>query len=101
MVLQHRRREPAPDVFRLSLPMPFPGLDRVNAFLLRGGSDTTLVDCGIYMPDDTDDHGWADVEAAVEATGTSLSDVRRLIVTHSHIDHYGMAGMFVERTGCE
>ena len=101
MTLQHRRREPAPGVFRLSLPLPFPGLDRVNAYLLAGGADTTLVDCGIFMPDDADDHGWADVEAAVKACGFAASDVRRLIVSHSHIDHYGMAAMFLEKVGCE
>lgn len=83
------------------LPLPFPGLDRVNAYLLAGGGDTTLVDCGIYFPDDSDDHGWADVEASLEACGVAITDVKKLIVTHSHIDHYGMAGMFVERAGCE
>ena len=101
MPLEHRRREPAPGVFRLVLPLPFPGLDRVNAYLLAGGGDTTLVDCGIYMPDDEDDHGWADVVAALDACGVAPTDVKRLVVTHSHIDHYGMAAMFVERSGCE
>ena len=101
MPLEHRRREPAPGVFRLVLPLPFPGLDRVNAYLLAGGGDTTLVDCGIYLPDEKDEHGWADVVAALEACGFAPTDVKRLIVTHSHIDHYGMAAMFVERSGCE
>ena len=101
MPLEHRRREPAPGVFRLVLPLPFPGLDRVNAFLLAGGVDTTLVDCGIYFPDETDDHGWADLERALETAGVRVEDVKRLVVTHSHIDHYGMAATFVERTGCE
>ena len=101
MRLEHRRREPAPGVFRLALPLPFPGLDRVNAYLLTGGADTTLVDCGIYYPDEEDDHGWADVEGALSACGVAVTDVKRLVVTHSHIDHYGMAATFVERSGCE
>ena len=101
MPLQHKRREPAPGVFRLVLPLPFPGLDRVNAYLLTGGADTTLVDCGIYLPDETDDHGWSDVEAALDACGVAVTDVKKLVVTHSHIDHYGMAATFVERSGCE
>ena len=101
MILEHRRREPAPGVFRLVLPLPFPGLDRVNAYLITGGGDTTLVDCGIYLPEERDDHGWADVEAALTACGVAVADVKRLIVTHSHIDHYGMAATFVERSGCE
>ena len=101
MPLEHRRREPAPGIFRLVLPLPFPGLNRVNAYLLTGGADTTLVDCGIHYPDEKDDHGWADVEAALDACGVAVGDVKRLVVTHSHIDHYGMAATFVERSGCE
>lgn len=100
MPIEHRRREPAPGVFRLSLPLPFPGLDRVNAYLLLAGPDTTLVDCGIYLPDAADDHGWADVVAALDACGVKPKDVTRVVVTHSHIDHYGMAGRFVAETGC-
>lgn len=101
MTLEHKRREPAPGVHRLVLPLPFPGLDRVNAYLIAGGGDTTLVDCGIYVPDDKDDHGWDDVVAALDACGVAPTDVTRLFVTHSHIDHYGMAARFVERAGCE
>jgi glyoxylase-like metal-dependent hydrolase (beta-lactamase superfamily II) len=99
--LEHRRREPAPDVFRLILPLPFPGLDRVNAYLLRDQETTTLVDCGIYFPDADRDHGWDDLTAAFEGVGASPEDVSRLVVTHPHIDHYGMAGRFVRETGCE
>ncbi|MGH2806832.1 MAG: MBL fold metallo-hydrolase [Actinomycetota bacterium] len=100
-MLEHRRREPAPGVFRLVLPLPFPGLDRVNAYLVAGGADTTLVDCGIYVPDDRDDHGWDDVLAALAVYELTPKDVTRLVVTHPHIDHYGMAGRFVEESGCQ
>ena len=99
--LEHRRREPAPDVFRLILPLPFPGLDRVNAYLLADEETTTLVDCGIYFPAADRDHGWDDLAAALEAAGAAPGDVTRLVVTHPHIDHYGMAGRFVRETGCE
>jgi glyoxylase-like metal-dependent hydrolase (beta-lactamase superfamily II) len=101
MTIEHKRREPAPGIFRLVLPLPFPGLDRVNAYLLAGGADTTLVDCGIYSPDDADDHGWDDVVAALKVYDVSPSDVVRLIITHPHIDHYGMADRFVTASGCE
>lgn len=99
-MLEHRRREPAPGVFRLVLPLPWPGLDRVNAYLLADPAGCTLVDAGMFLPDD-DGFGWDDIEAAFAACGHSPSDVSRLVITHTHIDHYGMAGRFVERTGCE
>jgi glyoxylase-like metal-dependent hydrolase (beta-lactamase superfamily II) len=99
-VLEHRRREPAPGVFRLVLPLPWPGLDRVNAYLLEGPDGCTLVDAGMFLPDD-DGNGWDDVEGAFAATGHSPKDVSRLVITHTHIDHYGMAGRFVAESRCE
>jgi glyoxylase-like metal-dependent hydrolase (beta-lactamase superfamily II) len=38
---------------------------------------------------------------ALAACGAAPRDVARLLVTHPHIDHYGMAGRFVDQTGCE
>lgn len=99
--MEHRRREPAPNVFRLVLPLPFEGLDRVNAYLLADASGCTLVDCGIWFPSDERDHGWDDLVAALAACDRSPSDIKRLVVTHPHIDHYGMAGRVVEETGAE
>jgi glyoxylase-like metal-dependent hydrolase (beta-lactamase superfamily II) len=96
----HRRREPAPGVFRLVLPLPFPGLDRVNAYLLYDPKGSFLVDCGIWDPN-ADDGGFRELEAAVGGTGRSLEDVEVLMITHAHIDHFGMAGRLVEEVGCE
>jgi glyoxylase-like metal-dependent hydrolase (beta-lactamase superfamily II) len=96
----HRRREPAPGVFRLVLPLPFPGLDRCNAYLLAGDEGCTLVDCGIWDPN-ASDGGFSELDAAVAATGHSVADIATLVVTHPHTDHYGMAGKVVEVTGCE
>ncbi len=88
-------------MLRLSLPLPFPGLDRVNAYLLRDDDGDTLVDCGIYFPDDEHAHGWDDLVTALQAPDSAPGNVRRLVVTHPHIDHYGMAGRLVEEVGCE
>ncbi|HEV2755391.1 MAG TPA: MBL fold metallo-hydrolase [Actinomycetota bacterium] len=99
--MEHRRREPAPGIFRLVLPLPFPGLDAVNAFLLSGDRGATLVDCGIRNPAPEGEHGWDDLVAAFAAAGAEVSSVERLVVTHTHIDHYGMAARIVEETGCE
>jgi glyoxylase-like metal-dependent hydrolase (beta-lactamase superfamily II) len=97
--VEHRRREPAPGVFRLSLPLPFPGLHQVNAYLLAG-ENVTLVDCGLYLPDDDADPGWDHVVAALAAVDVAPSDIGTLVLTHTHIDHYGMAGRLKEESGC-
>ena len=99
--IQHRRREPSPGLFRLTLPLPFPGLDEVNAYLIDDGDEVTLVDTGLHLPDDESDHGWGHVVAALAACDRAPAEVSRLIITHTHIDHYGMAGRLKEESGCE
>lgn len=97
-----KRREPAPGVFRLVLPLPFPGLDEVNAYLLTGDDGATLVDCGIWFPQaGDDDHGWRLLVEALAACDVMPDEITRLVLTHSHIDHYGMAGRVKEAAGCE
>jgi glyoxylase-like metal-dependent hydrolase (beta-lactamase superfamily II) len=98
--MPHRRREPAPGVFRLVLPLPFPGLDRVNAYLLHDDEGSVLVDCGIWDPN-ADEGGLPELVAALEVTDHKLADIKTLIVTHPHIDHFGMAGRLVDEVGCD
>ena len=84
------------------LPLPFPGLDRVNAYLLASDDGFTLIDCGLHRPGDPErENGWLDLVDALAACGAAPSDVARLLITHSHVDHYGMAGHFLAETGCE
>lgn len=73
----------------------------MNAYVLADEEGPTLVDCGIYFPDADRDHGWVDLVAALAAVDLRPEDVRRLVVTHPHIDHYGMAARLVETSGCE
>jgi glyoxylase-like metal-dependent hydrolase (beta-lactamase superfamily II) len=100
-VIEHRRREPAPGVFRLVLPLPFKGLERVNAYLLVDPTGCTLVDCGIFQPTLGPASGWDELVASMRACDFKPADVTRLVVTHPHVDHYGMAGRFVSETGAD
>ncbi len=96
-----KRREPAPGVFRLVLPLPFPGLDEVNAYLLADEGGSTLIDCGMLLPDDEEsDRGYGHLVASLKLCDHEPADITRLILTHTHIDHYGLAGRLKEETGC-
>jgi len=102
--------QPAPDVgvdpsrldglTRVALPVGVNAVDTVNMHVLGDGDRVTLVDCGVWRPDLTDE-GLAAVEAGIEAAGYALRDVARIVVTHAHIDHYGLAGRLMEATGAE
>jgi glyoxylase-like metal-dependent hydrolase (beta-lactamase superfamily II) len=96
-----RRREPAPGVFRLVLPLRLPGLRAVNAYLLRDEAGFTLVDCGIHDRELDPEGGWAHLCEALAACDARPEQVTRLIVTHHHVDHYGLAARLIEEARCE
>ena len=96
--------EVADGVFRLALPLGIHGVPTVSAYLLRGDDGDTLVDCGIAAGVDGGDpgpDGTAAVSAALAAAGSTLERLERLVVTHAHIDHFGLAGEVVRRSGGE
>ena len=85
-----------PGVWRLRLPLPWPGVPHCNAYAVAAGDGVVLVDCGLHEPGSL-----AQLERAMEQVGLHLSDVRLLVCTHAHSDHYGQAASVVEASGCE
>ncbi|WP_239520858.1 MBL fold metallo-hydrolase [Pseudooceanicola aestuarii] len=86
--------EVAPGVLWLRLPLPM-ALDHVNVYALDDGDGWTLVDTGTYT------------KASVALWETLLAGplggrpVRRVLLTHHHPDHVGMAGWFMTHHGAE
>ena len=85
-----------PGVWRLRLPLPWPGVPHVNAFAIAAVDGVVLVDTGLYEPG-----GLRQLERALDQAGLRLEHVRLLVCTHAHSDHYGLAGPIIERCGCE
>jgi glyoxylase-like metal-dependent hydrolase (beta-lactamase superfamily II) len=85
-----------PGVWRLRLPLPWPGIPHGNAWALAAGDGIVLVDTGIHEPG-----SFAHLERALDEVGLRIDLVRLLVCTHAHSDHYGQAQTIVERTGCE
>jgi glyoxylase-like metal-dependent hydrolase (beta-lactamase superfamily II) len=92
-------------VVRLALPLGIHGVSTVSAYLLCGDGADTLVDCGIAAPategGDPGADGTAALTAALAACGSRIERIARLVVTHAHIDHFGLAGEVVRRSGGE
>ena len=95
----------AEGVFRLALPLGIHRIPSVNAYLLTDPAGDTLIDCGIYVSTPRDPAAAADgtgaVGDALAGCGRTFDDLGRLIITHAHIDHYGIAGEVVRRSGAE
>jgi glyoxylase-like metal-dependent hydrolase (beta-lactamase superfamily II) len=80
----------APGARWLRMPLPF-ALDHINLWLLEDGCGWTIVDTGYATPETT--ARWERIFA--DALGGL--PVRRIIVTHHHPDHIGLAGWLAER----
>ncbi|MBK8065065.1 MAG: MBL fold metallo-hydrolase [Betaproteobacteria bacterium] len=87
-------REVAPGVHWLRMALPF-ALDHINLWLLEDGDGLVMIDCG--LADDATRAAWDRVLADFIGQRT----VRRLIVTHYHPDHAGLASWLIARHGCE
>lgn len=70
------------------------------SYLVLGHGDPTLVDCGSGFGESTPDL-LAGLEAVRYEFGEPLGlrDIRRIFVTHGHIDHFGGVADMVEQTG--
>ncbi len=55
-----------------------------------------LFDTGMHQPDSI-----VQLERALAMCDLTIDDVRLVVCTHAHSDHYGQAATIVERAGCE
>ena len=82
-----------PGLLWVRLKLPF-RLNHVNIYLLADGEGWAMVDSGFGNEDTI--AAWT---ALFEGPLKNVT-ISRLIVTHSHPDHVGLAGWVVERFGC-
>jgi glyoxylase-like metal-dependent hydrolase (beta-lactamase superfamily II) len=83
-------------LWRLRLPLPWPGVPHVNAWAIAAGSGVVLVDTGLGGPG-----ALGQLELGLHQAGVRLEHIRLLVCTHAHSDHYGLAGSIVDAAGCE
>ncbi len=84
--------ETLPGLMWLRVALPF-ALDHVNLWLLDDGDGWTAIDTGVA------DAATREIWSGLIAAGIRGRPLRRLLVTHFHPDHAGLAGWLVERTG--
>jgi glyoxylase-like metal-dependent hydrolase (beta-lactamase superfamily II) len=82
------------DIFQVKLPVPFP-LKFVASYLVEDRDGWTVIDPGFDYPParETWERGAAEVGLDLER------DLARIIVTHLHPDHIGLARWLEERSG--
>lgn len=87
-------REIASGILWIRLPLPFV-LTHVNVYALDDGDGWTVIDTGIFSK-----RGVQTWEALLQGA-LGGRPVKRVILTHHHPDHVGMAGWFATEHGAE
>ena len=87
--------EVVPGIYRIPLPMPDAGLRTVNVYVLEGDDGLTLVDAGWAQ-----EESWARLGEALATLSRSVADIRSVLVTHVHKDHYSQGPRLRRETGC-
>lgn len=80
------------DVHRIQIPTPF-HVGRVNCYVFTGNS-LTLLDPGPATED-----AYEELSAGLEDLGFTIADVDQILISHPHMDHFGLANRVVEESG--
>ncbi|MFF2060100.1 MBL fold metallo-hydrolase [Rhodococcus qingshengii] len=83
-------------IAHIPLPLPVDGLPIINCFAVIGDDGITLIDPGF-----DDERSEAALDAALNRLGAGRADVSRILVTHAHRDHYGLALEWKKTYGTE
>lgn len=84
----------SPGVHLIRVPTPFP-VGPTNCWLIEG-SPLTLFDTGPLTAD-----ALTSLEAGLAALGHRVEDLERLVISHGHIDHFGLAATLKKRSGAK
>jgi glyoxylase-like metal-dependent hydrolase (beta-lactamase superfamily II) len=84
------------NILQISVPMDSP-LRQVNSYILPDEEGrVTIIDPGPRSPDT--ENCWLGI---LQELNLSWNDVRDIVVTHHHPDHYGLAGWLQSQSGCK
>src|SRR5438045_8586986 len=81
-------------VLRMQLPLRMPGLGHVNCYALEDEKGFAVVDPGMPGP-----QSWKLLLERFSLAGFQLKNVHTVVVTHSHIDHFGASVRVRKKAG--
>ena len=79
--------EVVPGIHQLKVPIPGNMLGYTNVYLVQGSDGWLLVDTGSNYPETFDA-----LQNQLREIGIDFNNISQIVVTHTHLDHYGLAG---------
>ncbi len=83
------------EIHQISLPTPWPAVGPVHVYVVRE-DPVTLIDTGVDTPESREA-----LLTGLRALRLEVRDIRRVLMTHAHQDHYGQTGWLQEVSGAE
>ncbi len=82
------------NLYNIPLPTPFP-VGNANSYLVTG-KELALIDTGPFMPG-----VFEALSKKIDDLGFSLRDIKKVFLTHAHIDHFGILNQVVQASGAK
>lgn len=79
--------EIASGIYQLQVPIPDNPLGHLNAYVVRGTAGWLMIDTGWHTPD-----AFNALKSGLEDLGLDVTDISKIVLTHVHPDHFGLAG---------
>ena len=76
-----------PAIYKLVVPLPYNPPGATNIYLLRGDDGYLLIDTGWNS-----DQAFHALREELDDVGADFKDIKQIVVTHAHPDHYGLVG---------
>ncbi len=84
------------DVYQIKVPLPFIPLEYINVYVVRGVEGAVLIDTGWNTPE-----AFSALEDGLKEHGIGWKDIKQIVITHIHPDHYGLAKKIRELSGAK
>jgi len=85
-----------PGIYQLKVPIPNNPLGNTNTYLLKSSDGYLIIDPGMNNED-----SFEALKKELAEAGASIEEITRVLATHSHADHYGLAGRIKKISNAE
>ncbi|MFP3975936.1 MAG: MBL fold metallo-hydrolase [Dehalococcoidia bacterium] len=83
-------------VYQIQIPLDNTPMGHVNTYLIKGDDGWVLVDTGWDTPS-----AFESLQSQLRDIGLDFRDITRILITHAHPDHFGMAGKIKGLSGAK